>query len=91
MAEHIVFEINMKPVEEGLPEDNKIYWVRRKDRGCLRQAGYMDDSSGYSPGWYLFPGGGLIKGVTHYGRPPQMGPTPCDEQREAVLASERHN
>jgi len=92
MAEHITFEMDLKPVEEGLPEDNKVYWVRRKDRGCLRQAAYMSNDSKFADGWYLFPSGTLpLHDITHYGAPPQMGPTPCDEQRAAVLASERHN
>jgi len=90
MPEHIKFEMDMKPVEEGLPEDNKVYWIRRKDRGCIRQAAYYDNAD-FKAGWYLWPSGSMVDGVTHYGRPPQMGPTPCDEQREAVLASERHN
>jgi len=91
MPEHIKFEIDLIPVEEGLPEDNKIYWIRRKDRGCLRQAAYYDTPN-YTAGWYLFPKGNEpLRDVTHYAELPQMGPTPCDEQREAVLASERHN
>ena len=44
MLEHIHVEFDLKPIEEGLPKDNKIYWVRRKDIGCLRQAGYIDGS-----------------------------------------------
>jgi len=92
MAEHIKVEIDLKPVEEGLPADNKIYWIRRKDRGCLRQAAYCGKNTKYAVGWYLFPNGtSPLNDVTHYGLSPQMGPTPCDEARESVMASERHN
>jgi len=91
MAEHIKVEMDLKPVEEGLPADNKIYWIRRKDRGCLRQAAYIGEGQKQTRGWYLFPSGGLAYDVTHYGLSPQMGPTPCDEARESVMASERHN
>lgn len=91
MAEHIKFEMDLIPVGEGLPEDNRVYWIRRKDRGCLRQAAYMGKDTKYENGWYLFPGGSLVTGVTHYAESPQIGPTPCDEARESILASERHN
>jgi len=92
MAEHIVFEMDLKPVEEGLPEDGKLCWIRRKDKGCIRQAAYYGSDTKYADGWYLFPNGTLpLLDVTHYGAPPQMGPTPCDEQREAVAQSERYN
>ena len=92
MPEHIKVEFDLKPIEEGLPEDNKIYWIRRKDKGCLRQAGYIGARQKQSAGWYLFPNGTTpLHDVTHYGRPPQMGPTPCDEQRESIMRSERHN
>ena len=90
MAEHIKFEMDLQPVEDGLPTDAKVYWIRRKDRGCLRQASYVD-TKGYKAGWYPFPSGAPFTDVTHYGRPPQMGPTPCEEQREVVARSERHN
>ena len=92
MAEHIKVEIDLKPVEEGLPEDMAVYWIRRKERGCLRQAAYVDNHPAHAKGWYLFPNGTLpLLDVTHYGRPPQMGPTPCEESQESIFASERHN
>jgi len=92
MLEHIHVEFDLKPIEEGLPNDHKIYWIRRKGKGCLRQAGYIDGSQKQAEGWYLFPSGTLpLHDVTHYGRPPEMGQTPCEEQLEAVFRSERHN
>ena len=91
MAEHIKFEMDLIPVEEGLPDDHQVYWIRRKERGCLRQAAYMQNTKGYEDGWYLFPSGGLVHDVTHYGRLPQMGQTPCEEQREIIAKFERHN
>ena len=91
MIEHIKFEVDLKPVEEGLPEDNRVYWIRRKDRGCLRQAAYMGQNTKYKPGWYLFPGGSLVTGVTHYAESPQIGPTPCEEAMMSQMAAERHN
>jgi len=84
MAEHIRFEMDLKPVEEGLPDDHKVYWVRRV-RGCLRQAVHIDGQ------WQLWPMGTVVKDVTHYGRPPEMESSPCDEQREVIAKYERHN
>jgi len=92
MPEHIKVEFDLKPIEEGLPEDNKIYWIRRKDKGCLRQAGYIGGSQKQDAGWYLFPNGTLpLNDVTHYGRPPEMGQTPCEEQREVMRKFMRTN
>lgn len=92
MPEHIKFKIDLIPVEEGLPDSLRVCWIRRKNKGCLRQASYAGRGTKYKEGWYLYPQGKEpVRDVTHYAESPQIGPTPCEEQQAVIMAAERYN